>query len=164
MQTAASPSNSGQLVVPWVADPADVNQYFYVLHISEIFDLAGTNDSRSFDIRINNISIGNLTPDYLYSDAVLSTRPLVALPSYNITLDALSSSTLPPILNAVEIYSKMRDQNVASEAADGTRSISILLIRFIALGFVAADYFAFNFCPKDILAFIAYWASSNFLG
>ncbi|XP_042429733.1 putative leucine-rich repeat receptor-like serine/threonine-protein kinase At2g19230 isoform X2 [Zingiber officinale] len=118
MQTAASPTNSRQLVVPWVADPADVNQYFYVLHISEIFDLASTDESRSFDIRIGNILIGNLTPDYLYSDAVVSTLPLVPSPSYNITLEALSSSTLPPILNAVEVYSKMRDQNVASEEKD----------------------------------------------
>ncbi|KAG6531110.1 hypothetical protein ZIOFF_004881 [Zingiber officinale] len=163
MQTAASPTNSRQLVVPWVADPADVNQYFYVLHISEIFDLASTDESRSFDIRIDNILIGNLTPDYLYSDAVLSTLPLVPSPSYNITLDALSSSTLPPILNAVEVYSKMRDQNVASEEKDGTRSIYMLLFRLIALGFVAADDFAFNFCPKDISAFMAYRASSNFL-
>lgn len=126
MQIAVIPTNSTQLVISWNADPGDVNQYFYVLHISELFDLTGTNESRSFAVSVNNIVLTDMTPQYLYSDVLRSRWPLLPFPSYNITLEALNGSTLPPILNAVEIFSKMRDEDVASDAGDGTCPIPSL--------------------------------------
>ena len=122
MQTAVTPVNSTTLLLSWDPYPGDVNQYFPILHISDFLKLSGTNVSRQFYVYVNGIQwLGNpMTPDYLFSDAVYSIHPLGQFLSYNITLVALSNSTLPPILNALEIFSTLSNANVPSNDDDGT--------------------------------------------
>ncbi|WOL14611.1 hypothetical protein Cni_G23391 [Canna indica] len=120
MQTAVTPINSSILLLLWDPYPGDVNQYFAILHISELFNIVGTNQSRQFNIFVNGILwLGHaMAPDYLFSDSVYSLTPLGQFSTYNITLQSLSNSTLPPILNALEIYSTMSNSNVPSDAGD----------------------------------------------
>ncbi|XP_042459743.1 putative leucine-rich repeat receptor-like serine/threonine-protein kinase At2g19230 [Zingiber officinale] len=120
MQTAVTPINSSSLVIPWDPFPGDVNQFFPVLHISEILDLSGTNQSRQFNVYLNGLRwLGHImTPEYLYSDAVYSNVPFPSFPTYNVSLEALSNSTLPPILNAFELYTMMSNTSVPSDAGD----------------------------------------------
>ncbi|XP_042466304.1 probable LRR receptor-like serine/threonine-protein kinase At1g05700 [Zingiber officinale] len=120
MQTAVTPINSSSILITWDPLPGAVNQFFPILHISEILDLAGTNQSRQFNIYMNGIHwLGDImTPKYLYSDAVYSLLPFPSSPTYNISLEALSNSTLPPILNAFELYVTMSNTSVPSDAGD----------------------------------------------
>ncbi|XP_042459747.1 putative leucine-rich repeat receptor-like serine/threonine-protein kinase At2g19230 isoform X1 [Zingiber officinale] len=120
MQTAVTPINSSILVLAWDPVPGDVNQFFPILHISEIFNLSGTNQSRQFSYYVNGLrTLGNIvTPPYLYADAVYGEVPLPSFPTYNISLEALSNSTLPPILNAFELYVTMSNTSVPSDAGD----------------------------------------------
>ncbi|KAG6530390.1 probable LRR receptor-like serine/threonine-protein kinase At1g05700 [Zingiber officinale] len=118
MQTAVTPINSSSLVLAWDPSPGHFNQFFPILHISEIFDLTGTNQSRQFNICVNGFLAYIMTPPYLYSDAVYSLVPLPSFPTYNISLEALSNSTLPPILNAFELYMTMSNTSVPSDVGD----------------------------------------------
>ncbi|XP_042465203.1 probable LRR receptor-like serine/threonine-protein kinase At1g05700 isoform X3 [Zingiber officinale] len=120
MQTAVTPINSSSLVLAWDPVPGDVNQFFPILHISEIFNLSGTNQSRQFSYYVNGLrTLGSIvTPPYLYADAVYGEVPLPSFPTYNISLEALSNSTLPPILNAFELYVTMSNTSVPSDAGD----------------------------------------------
>ncbi|CAL9135094.1 unnamed protein product [Musa textilis] len=127
MQTAITPVNSTTLLLSWDPYPGDVNQYFPILHISDFVKLSGTNVSRQFYVYVNGIQWleDPMTPDYLFSDAVYSIHPLGQFRSYNITLVALSNSTLPPILNALEIYSTLSDANVPSNDGDVNAMMAI---------------------------------------
>ncbi|XP_074561940.1 putative LRR receptor-like serine/threonine-protein kinase At1g51810, partial [Curcuma longa] len=122
MQTAVTPVNSSSIVIQWhSALGGDVNQFFPILHISEILDLSGTNQSRQFNICVNGLQwVGDtMSPVYLNSAAVYSLVPLPSSPTYNISLEALSNSTLPPILNAFELYMTMSNTSVDSDAGAG---------------------------------------------
>ncbi|XP_074556896.1 putative leucine-rich repeat receptor-like protein kinase At2g19210 [Curcuma longa] len=114
MQTAVTPIDSSSLVFTWDPTPGNVNQFFPILHISEIVDLSGTSQSRQFNIYVNGIRwLGNImTPTYLTADAVYGDVPIPPFPTYNISLEALSNSTLPPILNALEIYMILSNTSV----------------------------------------------------
>ncbi|KAG6526608.1 hypothetical protein ZIOFF_016600 [Zingiber officinale] len=120
MQTAVTPINSSSIVITWHPSPGDVNQFFPILHISEIADLSGTDQSRQFNIYANGLRWlpEIVTPPYLYSGFVYSLVPLLSSPTYNISLEALSNSTLPPILNAFELYTTMSNTSVPSDAGD----------------------------------------------
>ncbi|KAG6526595.1 hypothetical protein ZIOFF_016587 [Zingiber officinale] len=120
MQTAVTPINSSSIVLGWDPIPGYVNQFFPILHISEIFYLSGTNQSRQFNIYENGFQwLGDImTPSYLSSDSVYSLGPLTSSPTYNVSLEALGNSTLPPILNAFELYMAMSNTSVPSDAGD----------------------------------------------
>ncbi|XP_065044600.1 putative leucine-rich repeat receptor-like serine/threonine-protein kinase At2g19230 isoform X2 [Musa acuminata AAA Group] len=107
-------STSPGIRTPWT------NEYYPILHFSELSNLTGTDTSRQFNVYVNGYRWLKHpeTPPYLKSDYVYSSEPVETSHRYNITLEALSNSTLPPILNAVEIYSRMNDANVPSDAGD----------------------------------------------
>ncbi|KAG6526601.1 hypothetical protein ZIOFF_016593 [Zingiber officinale] len=128
MQTAVAPINSSSIVLAWDPIPGYVNQFFPILHISEFFNLSGTNQSRQFNIYVNRFQwLGDImTPLYLYSDSVYDVVPLPSSPTYIISLEALSNSTLPPILNAFELYTTMSNTSVPSDTGDGMYPLSFL--------------------------------------
>ncbi|XP_014499513.1 LRR receptor-like serine/threonine-protein kinase IOS1 [Vigna radiata var. radiata] len=104
MSTAATPSNvSAPLVIRW--KPADPTEQFYVyLHFMEIQELA-TNETREFNIlengklRFSKFSPRNLLVNTLYSSSPSSGKEIIY------SLEKTENSTLPPIINALEIYS-----------------------------------------------------------
>ncbi|WOK99296.1 putative LRR receptor-like serine/threonine-protein kinase [Canna indica] len=120
MQTAVVPVNSTKLMLQWVPDPGDVNEFYAVMHFSEFLALAGSNLSRQFWVYLNDEPWypKPFTPDYLISDAIFGTNPTKGYREYNVTVQALANSTLPPILNAMEVYSRMSDDNSPSDAGD----------------------------------------------
>lgn len=126
MQTAVIPVNSTKLMISWEPELGDVNEYYAVMYFSEFLTLTG-NMSRQFYVYLN----GHLwyakpfTPDYLFSDAIFSTTPTEGYQQYNVTIQALDNSTLPPILNAMEVYSRMSDVNVPSDAGDVDAMIAV---------------------------------------
>ncbi|CAD5189680.1 probable LRR receptor-like serine/threonine-protein kinase At1g51880 [Musa acuminata AAA Group] len=118
MQTAAVPLNSDKLEFYWdFADSgAPVNEFYANLLFSELLP----NNSRAFNIYLNGRSLSNdYTPPQLVSDTVNNgNRPLTPSPRYQWTLNSTNSSSLPPILNALEVYTLMHLKNNLTDSDD----------------------------------------------
>ncbi|KAK3165299.1 hypothetical protein QOZ80_1AG0031490 [Eleusine coracana subsp. coracana] len=105
MQTALTPvKNSSSIKYSWQPNPGGINSFFIVFFFSEMKALEA-NELREFNVFLND---GLLTKNEPYSPTVLMSDALLGTvggePEYNITLKATERSTLPPILNAVEVY------------------------------------------------------------
>ncbi|PUZ74077.1 hypothetical protein GQ55_1G036000 [Panicum hallii var. hallii] len=106
MQTAATPVNGSRIDFSW--DPSDpsVNissRYFFVFYFAELQSVA-SNALRQFDIIVNNSTWNPqpYTPPFLFADSISGT--VQGQERYNISLVATKNATLPPILNAMEMY------------------------------------------------------------
>ena len=103
MSTAVTPPNvSAPLLLQW--EPDDPTDQFYVyLYFMEIQELA-TNQTREFNIVANgklwysNCSPKNLLVTTLLSKSASSGKEII------FSLEKTNDSTLPPIINALEIY------------------------------------------------------------
>ncbi|TVU20529.1 hypothetical protein EJB05_36742, partial [Eragrostis curvula] len=122
MQTAATPRDvSGILEFNWDSQKRPNDQspgYVANFHFSELQILK--NDVRQFYINRN----GKLwyreayTPPYLKSDAIYNDNPSRGIDRYNISLNATANSTLPPIINAVEVFTVISTTTVATDSQD----------------------------------------------
>ncbi|KAK1315159.1 putative LRR receptor-like serine/threonine-protein kinase [Acorus calamus] len=105
MGTAVTPSTGDALEFDWQTSAvvgSNDGQHIY-MHFSEL-QLLKTNESRKFGFEINGQSFYKpFQPDYLSVDTIFSPNPLNGT-TYNVSLQKTSDSTLPPILNAVEVY------------------------------------------------------------
>uniref|UniRef100_A0A0E0LZ15 non-specific serine/threonine protein kinase n=1 Tax=Oryza punctata TaxID=4537 RepID=A0A0E0LZ15_ORYPU len=121
MQTVITPHNaSGSIQLRWEAKP-NTNypspEYIVIMHFSEL-QLLQENTIRTFNISINNMIVGNITPDYLYADSSRNTKPFRSSNQYNITLHATANSTMSPIINALEIFSIISTTTVPTNTMD----------------------------------------------
>jgi hypothetical protein len=90
-----------------------------MLHFAELQRL-DRNSTRQFDITINGVPwYQAFKPLYLTSGTLYSGGLQRGSSSYNISIKATANSTLPPIVNAVEIYSVISTANVATDVQDG---------------------------------------------
>ncbi|XP_072979242.1 putative leucine-rich repeat receptor-like protein kinase At2g19210 isoform X1 [Typha angustifolia] len=111
MQTAiAAASINDSIVLSWDSEISRnaAGPYYYVnLFFSEFDDLSLTKDVREFDVYVNReMWFENYRPPYLMSDSIYSTSQLKHRDKYEFTLNTSKiNSTLPPIINAIEIYS-----------------------------------------------------------
>ncbi|XP_029128694.1 probable LRR receptor-like serine/threonine-protein kinase At1g05700 [Cajanus cajan] len=103
MSTAVTPVNaSAPLVISWEPE-AQTDQFYVYLHFMEI-QLLATNQTREFNIMQNgNSRYPNFSPRYqlvttLYSSSGTSGKEIIY------SLEKTKNSTLPPIINAIEIY------------------------------------------------------------
>ncbi|KAF6991205.1 hypothetical protein CFC21_008316 [Triticum aestivum] len=126
MQTAITPINSSSPIdFTWDAqsttnDP--VPGYVCILYIAELQHLPN-NVTRQFYVTLNGKlwyaeTHGAYTPQYLYTNAIYNPKPDYASHQYNISLDATDNSTLPPIINAAEIYSVISTTRIATRAQE----------------------------------------------
>lgn len=137
MQTAVTPTNSSEsLQLYWEVDPlAKTPGYLLNLHFSELVKLA-KNAKREFNITMDNAMFYNesYSPSYLYSEACYSSKPIRgSSPRHNISLIATVNSTLPPILNAVELFIVLPISDVPTDSADGE------LLAFCSIRFLFVD-------------------------
>lgn len=104
MQTAITQLNVTELRIGFSQlRDNPTNQYYIYLHFSEIEELQ-PGDLRAFDIYINNeLWFGNFTPRYMIANTIFSIDPLNKT-SINVRLAKGENSTLPPLLNAYEVY------------------------------------------------------------
>jgi hypothetical protein len=108
MSTAVTPVNvSAPILFYWDAD--DVNdQYYLYTHFNEVEKLAA-NETRAFNIKVNgDLLYGPVVPIYRKAITIISKIALTEASVYQITLSETNNSTLPPILNAIEVY-KLKD-------------------------------------------------------
>ncbi|WOL11089.1 hypothetical protein Cni_G19850 [Canna indica] len=121
MQSAVYPANSTKLELILKPDSGDLNEYFAVMHFSEL-QSPSQNDSRQFFVSLNGALLNeaqSLTPEFLISQSVYSKNPCTGTSDYyNISLSQTSNSTLPPMLNAIEVFSAMTNINIASHIRD----------------------------------------------
>ncbi|URE17513.1 receptor-like serine threonine-protein kinase [Musa troglodytarum] len=132
MQTAAVPVNSSTFQFYWdfVGSGAPDNEFYANLHFSELLP----NTSRAFDVYVNGEKwYANYTPPYLMSDAIYSTNPLTPSLRYNWALNSSDLSTLPPILNALEVYTPVFLKNTPTDSDDGSESWYFLDNLFVIL-------------------------------
>ncbi|KAM1047044.1 hypothetical protein ACFX2C_026465 [Malus domestica] len=107
IQTAAAPQNPSEpLNLYWKT--TDMNAQFYVfMYFAEVENLE-KNQSRKFNISWNGSPlVGRFTPRYLQADVISNSRALVGK-DHEISLHKTEDSSLPPILNAVEVFQVMQ--------------------------------------------------------
>ncbi|KAK4590902.1 hypothetical protein RGQ29_021195 [Quercus rubra] len=105
MSTASTPINvSAPLKLSWYTGNA-TSEYYICMYFSEVVKLKA-NQSRSLNITVNGKhAYGPFTPKYLETFKVYSKSILEIAPKYDILISKIENSTLPPIINAVEVYS-----------------------------------------------------------
>nr|CAB3464667.1 unnamed protein product [Digitaria exilis] len=124
MQTAITPRNvSGNNInFFWDAEPQPKDPtpgYIANMHFAELQLLPG-NAVRQFYINLNGRPWfpDPFTPTYLVADSTYNTNPARGFPRYNISINAAASSTLPPMINAIEVFSVIPTTNVATDSQD----------------------------------------------
>lgn len=108
MQTAVTPQNASD-ALKFFWRPSDPTVQFYVyLHFAEVVKLQ-SNESRAFYINLKDERWynGTLVPRYLVLETVLTTGGGTKA-SFDYSLVRTENSTLPPLINAVEVYSVKR--------------------------------------------------------
>lgn len=86
-------------------------------------EILASDDVREFDLIIN----GKKTkvpyrPKYLVAAALYNNEPHHGFSQYNFTIIATANSTLPPMINAFELFSVILTANVGTDNQDGKHS------------------------------------------
>ncbi|XP_016473517.1 putative leucine-rich repeat receptor-like protein kinase At2g19210 [Nicotiana tabacum] len=106
MSTAVTPITSpgtGWISYSWTPGNISSKYYFY-LHFAEVEELLGT-QTREFNIYINdNLVEGRISPVYLATTTVYTTSPGYGYEQYDVVINSTATSTLAPLLNALELY------------------------------------------------------------
>jgi hypothetical protein len=124
MQTAVTPRNASKNIEfswdPYLQPKDPTPGYIGILHFSEL-QILPSNATRQFYVNLNGKPWypEPYTPPYLTTDAIYNSNPNRGLAHYNISINATANSTLPPIINAVEVFSVISTTNVATDSQDG---------------------------------------------
>ncbi|WOH04045.1 hypothetical protein DCAR_0623450 [Daucus carota subsp. sativus] len=105
LRTASIPENAtDSLQFEWTTNNASDEFYMY-MHFAEVEKLQA-NQYREFNIYINGKRWNKqlVVPEYLRATYYYPLSPLTGNTEYIVTLNKTASSTLPPIINAFEIY------------------------------------------------------------
>uniref|UniRef100_A0A7N2LKZ1 Malectin-like domain-containing protein n=1 Tax=Quercus lobata TaxID=97700 RepID=A0A7N2LKZ1_QUELO len=109
MSTAVTPLTTNDSIgLYWSPDNA-TSQYYFYMHFAEIEKLQA-NQSREFNIFLNGkLRYKALSPSYLVATTIFSptyrTKPDNET-YFQISINKTETSTLPPLLNAIEIYTE----------------------------------------------------------
>ena len=126
MATAATPADESDFALGIESDPS---QKLYVyMHFAEVGDLKG--QIREFTIFVNDdVSFGGpVAPRYHFSDTVYSNHSMSGSTTERLflSLKRTNRSTLPPIINAMEVYMIKEFAQSSTQQNDG-RFSSVLL-------------------------------------
>lgn len=120
LKNAATPTNaSAPLTIEWSSTNPDLQYYLYA-HFAEIQDLQ-ENDTREFDILLNGEVFSDpIIPRKLNITTVLSVTPRTCQGGKcSLQLKRTNRSTLPPLLNALEIYTGIQFLQSETNGNDG---------------------------------------------
>lgn len=108
MKTASTPINANASM-DFFWEPSDkTTQYYVYMHFAELQQLKA-NQYRSFNITLNGAYLyGPVVPPYLSTSTVYTPSALLPAENYSFSIFKTENSTLPPIINAIEIY-KLKD-------------------------------------------------------
>lgn len=120
LKTAATPTNSSApLTMEWSSSNVN-NQYYFYAHFAEIQDLQ-TNDTREFDMVWNGQVIsGPIIPPKFNIYTIFSLSPSTCEGGKcSFQLRRTNRSTLPPLLNAFEVYTVIQFPQIETNETDG---------------------------------------------
>ncbi|KAF8715746.1 hypothetical protein HU200_026692 [Digitaria exilis] len=131
LQTAITPRNaSDNIEFSWSreAQPKDPSApgYIAIMHFSEL-QVVPDNALREFYVYLNGelwYPVG-ITPFYLSANFAYDMDPLPDSAQYNVSINATANSTLPPFINAVEIFSVISTDNVGTDSKDASAMMEI---------------------------------------
>jgi hypothetical protein len=134
--SAATPVNGTQIDFAWSSDSSinnDNTSYLLLLYFAEVQRLP-SNAVRRFDILVDNSTWNGsqrYTPKYLSAELVK--RMVLGSRQHTVSLVATPDATLPPILNAFEIYSVLPMTGLATNGADGISFDTLNLPKMISV-------------------------------
>lgn len=103
MRTAAIPVNASGSLSFFFDTNNSASQFYVYLHFAEVQELQA-NESRQMNITLNGENwYGPFSPDYLYTTTIYSESALSG-GRYEFSIIKAGNATLPPIINAMEIY------------------------------------------------------------
>jgi hypothetical protein len=127
MQTAIMPRNVSkniEFTMDLESFPSDRSLgYIHAMYFSELQELP-PNALRQYYINRNGELLtfsdetDTYTPSYLGDGYVFSAQPFQAS-QYNVSINATAKSTLPPIINAIELFSIISTTTVGTDSHDG---------------------------------------------
>ena len=118
MRTAATPVNgNASFVFLWYQAAIGNDKYYVCMHFYEVEKLAA-NETREFNITLNGEHwYGPLRPPYRTTTTVFRPLALTGAVAYVFSLDRTEASTVPPIINAAEVY-RARDLSQSETLQD----------------------------------------------
>lgn len=132
LKTASMPTNASEpFSFTEDLDSPDDEIYLY-LHFSEVQSLRA-NESREFGISWNGEDFDKpLSPKYLKTTTIYSTSSLTCRGGKcNLELRRTKNSTLPPLLNAIEIYTVIKFPQLETNENDGTLVSTMCMVSYI---------------------------------
>ncbi|KAL5231608.1 hypothetical protein ABZP36_030384 [Zizania latifolia] len=130
MQTAITPRNgSTSIEFLWESAPQPKDPtpgYVAIFHVSEL-QLLPSSAVRQFYVNLNGKPLldGSYTPPFLLAGFVYNPSPFTRYPQYNISINATANSTLPPIINAVEVFSVISTATIGTDSQDASAMMAI---------------------------------------
>uniref|UniRef100_A0A2N9F1L1 Protein kinase domain-containing protein n=1 Tax=Fagus sylvatica TaxID=28930 RepID=A0A2N9F1L1_FAGSY len=124
MSSASTAINtSAPMTFNWVP-PDNTTQYYVYMHFAEIKELQA-NQSRIFNISLNGKPWGGpIIPTYLQSTTVYSPSALSG-GKYEFALYKIEQSTLPPLINAIEVYTVVQLLQSQTDQKDGDVTVDV---------------------------------------
>ena len=120
MATASTPINVNSSMDFFWEPINKGTQYYVYAHFAEIQQLK-SNQYRAFNITMNGQHLyGPLVPRYLNTDTIYSPSAFPLAANYTFSLHKTESSTLPPIISAIEIYTLKDFSKLETNQDDGT--------------------------------------------
>ncbi|XP_022144042.1 LRR receptor-like serine/threonine-protein kinase IOS1 [Momordica charantia] len=117
MKTASTPINASKPLEIWW-DAVDSTRYYVFIHVAEVGELQ-PNQSRGFDIMHNGeLFYGPLIPSYLSTLTIFGQKPLDAANRHLFSFIPIKNATLPPIVNAFEIYTAKDISELEADKGD----------------------------------------------
>ncbi|CAH8297290.1 unnamed protein product [Eruca vesicaria subsp. sativa] len=119
LKNAATPTNaSAPLTMEWISKNPEA-QYYYYAHFAEIQDLQ-SNETREFNVLWNGVhQSGPFSPRMRMIDTISSNSPQICTGGKCIfQLIRTNRSTLPPLLNALEVYKVVQFTQSETDESD----------------------------------------------
>ncbi|VAH09503.1 unnamed protein product [Triticum turgidum subsp. durum] len=132
LKTAIKPRNaSGNLEFTWypVPTPKDPSPgYIAILHFAEL-EVLPNNTVRQLNITVNSkplyLYTSDIAPDRIYDIALYNSGAFIRHSNYTISINATANWTLPPIINAAEIFSLIPTTNLGTDSLDVSAIMAI---------------------------------------
>lgn len=124
MRSANTPLNASEPLQFYWETKNSSDQYYVYIHFAELVPLKA-NQSREFNLYLNNelwYEDGPIIPRYLVTNTIYSNLPASGSLKYDVSINKTATSTLPPIINALEIFKVKQFPHMETDETDGITS------------------------------------------
>lgn len=137
MKTALAPTSISDAIIITIGTESDEDKLFYIyLYFAELYELKD-GETREFTISTNGrIWRGPFSPTYLKSRVEFGTDTLPAwspAERLNLVLEKTEHSTLPPLINAMEVYIFHKFSGKDTAAEDGME-FTLSILNYLTFG------------------------------